>query len=321
VLAAGSCVLALLSSCTQDVGSGPIEPQREASAGDGPGATDTSTPDAGGDARLDVAPEAALDATGDTALDALPPGTIIVSDLDEHMFKIANGGADHCTTASGHDYCAGSCNGSCAGTDAMSTYSVETGIADPATLAASSTGVDVSGPSTDTLEWIKLDPAAKGTGLYKSYTHFVWDFYFYPTATTDVQAYEFDAFFGADGYWLMMGSQCDLASGNWNGWNQATGHWIPSSIDGCGSFFHVNAWNHVIIRLHRDPGTVSSATRYYYDDLEVNGVSHSWGLPGFMGSDNDWGDVAGVQVQQDLKGSFSGTLKTYYQAFTLEISP
>jgi hypothetical protein len=171
------------------------------------------------------------------------------------------------------------------------------------------------------LEWVKIDPAAKGGGRYESDTHFVWDFYFYPTTTTDVQAYEFDAFYGANGWWLMMGTQCDLASGNWNGWNEATGHWVTSSVEDCGSFFRLNEWNHVVIRFHRDPGTVESTTHYYYDGLEVNGVSHAWGLGGFTGKNNGWGDVVGAQVQQDLKSSFTGTLRTYYDAFTFELSP
>jgi hypothetical protein len=256
----------------------------------------------------------------DASVDALPPGTVRVTNLDERMFEIANGGADHCVTVDGHAYCGGSCNGSCAGSGELSSYSIATGIADPA-MGASSTRVDVSGASSDTLEWVKLDPAAKGTGPYRSDTRFVWDFYVYPTTTTDVQAYEFDAFYSSNGWWLMMGTQCDLATGNWNGWNEATGHWVTSSVEDCGSFFHMGAWNHVVLRFHRDPGAVGASTRYYYDGLEVNGVGHAWGLGGFTGSDHGWGDVVGAQVQQDLKSSFSGTLHTYYDAFTLEVSP
>jgi len=71
------------------------------------------------------------------------------------------------------------------------------GILDPA-LGASSTRVDVSGPATDTLEWVKLDPAPKGTGPYEKDTHFVWDFY--STRHHDPRSgYEFDAFYGANG--------------------------------------------------------------------------------------------------------------------------
>jgi hypothetical protein len=271
-------------------------------------------------ASADAGPDARTDSASDAAPDALPPGTINIPHLDEHMFQIANGGADHCTTASSHDYCGGSCNGSCAGSTARSSYSVESKILEPA-MDASSTRVEVSGPATDTLEWVKLDPAPKGSGPYQHDTHFVWDFYFYPTTTTDVQAYEFDAFYGANGWWLMMGTQCDLASGNWNGWDEATGHWVSSSVNECGSFFHVNEWNHIILRFHRDPGIVGSSTRYYYDGLEVNGVNHTWGLGGFTGRHNGWDDVIGAQVQQDLKSSFAGTLTTYYDAFTFQISP
>jgi len=257
----------------------------------------------------------------DAQPDALPPGSVSVGGMNDYMVRIANGAADSCTHADGHELCGGSCNGSCAGSTADSTYTLATGTATPS-LSGASTLVSVSGESTDTLEWVKLDPAAKGAGAYASDTHFTWSLDFYPTALTDMQAYEFDLFDGSNGWWLMMGSQCDLATGNWNGWDEATGHWIPSSIDDCGSFFQLNQWNHVVFRFHRDAGPVTGTTRYYYDSLEVNGVSHAWGLSGgFTGSDNGWGDVVGVQVQQDLTSSFSGTLRSYYDDFTLTISP
>jgi hypothetical protein len=53
----------------------------------------------------------------------------------------------------------------------------------------------------------------------------------------------------------------------------------------------------------------------------VNGEPHTWGLGGFTGTDPQWGDVVGVQVQQDLTSAFSGTLSSYYDDLTLEISP
>jgi hypothetical protein len=255
----------------------------------------------------------------DSSSDA-PSGTVTVSDLDQHLFQIANGGADHCKTVGSHQLCAGSCNGACAGSGALSSYSIETGVVSPAE-ASTSTRVDVKGASTDTLEWVKVDPAAKGTGSHRTATHFTWDFYIYPTTTSNVQAYEFDAFYGSNGYWLMMGTQCDLALGNWNGWNEATGHWVTSSIQDCGSFFRVGEWNHIVLRVHRDVGSVGASTQYYYDDLEVNGTHHAFGLGGFHGTNKGWGDVVGVQVQQDLEASFSGTLSTYYDSFTLDISP
>lgn len=308
--------LLLLGCSSSDPGASPSAPGRDAgsapSEAGGPGEADSGQDAGGGPGTDGGAP--------DVGADALPPGTVSVGHLTDYMAKIADGAADHCTTANGHAYCAGSCSGTCAGSKADSTYSVATGVASPA-FDGASTQVNVSAATTDTLEWVKLDPAAIGTGPYRDDTHFLWDFYFYPTTTTGVQAYEFDAFFGANGWWLMMGTQCDLATGNWNGWDQASGKWIPSSIEGCGSFFHLNQWNHIVMRFHRDPGPVGSATSYYYDGLEVNGTSYAWGLGGHTGSHNDWDDVVGAQVQQDLMASFSGTLSSYYDAFTFDISP
>ena len=341
-LVAVAALVAPLAACTASQGAPDTNPSgtHEADAGADareaidaqPNADALATVDAKVHADAHVAPDTGVtldsgsggdaasgtDAKVDT--DALPPGTQTYENLEKYMVQIANGGADQCTTVGANKYCGGSCNGSCAGSSALSTYSIDTGLATPS-MGGTSSRVDVSGATSDTLEWVKIDPAAKGSGTHANDTHFVWDFYFYPTATEHVQAYEFDAFFSSNGWWLMMGSQCDLASGNWNGWNQATGHWTTSSVGDCGSFFNLNAWNHVVIRYHRDPGAVTGATKYYYDGLEVNGVSHTWGLPGYLGTNNGWGDVVGAQVQQDLESSFTGTLSSYYESFTFEISP
>jgi hypothetical protein len=300
-----------------DSGPGRSEAGSGSSSGSGSGSGSSS----GAGSSSGTGSDAGTDAAVDAPSDAVPPGTVSVSSLDEYMTTIASGAADKCTHADGHDFCAGSCSGTCAGSKTDSTLSVQTKTATPS-LSGASTRVDVSGASTDTLEWVKLDPAAKGSGAYADDTHFRWELDFYPTTLTDVQAYEFDLFFSSNGWWLMMGTQCDLVGGNWNGWNQATGHWIPSSVADCGSFFEVGAWNHVVMTFHRDPGPVTSATRYYYDSLEVNGVSHTWGLDGgFTGTNKGWGDVVGIQVQQDLRSSFASTLASYYDNFTLSVSP
>ena len=78
------------------------------------------------------------------------------------------------------------------------------------------------------------------------------------------------------------------------------------------------------VRDVRDGNTVFSAVAadaITTFGLEVNGVSHAWGLSGYTGTKNGWGDVVGVQVQQDLEASFTATLSSYYEAFTFEISP
>jgi hypothetical protein len=282
-----------------------------------PAPEDGSSPESSADATAaDAAPDvAALDAGLGDAGEGL-----VLTNLDDHLAHGGDGGTETCATAGGHTFCGGSCNGSCAGSKAVSTYSVATGTASPSE-DGSSTRVDVDVAGSDTLEWVKVDPSALGKGPHAAATHFRWSVDVYPTQLTHVQAYEFDLFFGSAGTWLMMGTQCDLASGNWNGWNQATGHWVSSQVDGCGGFFQPNAWNHVVMAFHRDPGPVTTATQYYYDELDVNGVSHAWGLAGFTGTDNQWGDVVGVQVQQDLTSSFTGTLTTYYDSFVLEIAP
>lgn len=223
-----------------DGGGGSEEASRSGSSGGGSGSSGGSGGSSGGEPAADAGvPDtgslsdglpigndaAATDASGD----ALPPGTVSASGLDDSMTKIANGGADQCKTVGAHKYCGGLCDGTCAGTQTDSIYAVQTGNATPS-LDGASTRVDVSNPGTDagtdTLEWIKLDPAVKGAGAYADDTHFRWVLDFYPTSL-DIQAYEFDLFYSSNGWWLMMGTQCNLASGNWNGWNQRPGTGSP----------------------------------------------------------------------------------------------
>jgi hypothetical protein len=259
------------------------------------------------------------------AVEAGPPP---VPNLDNYMHDTNGPGtADVCTTANGYTYCGGSCTGACADKPGSpsSTYSITTGITNPQE-DGSSTRVNVSGPSTDTLQWVKIDPAAQGSGKHNDDTHFEWDFYFYPTATDKVQAYEFDAFQAANGYELMMGSQCDLVTKNWNGWGQNSSGvttWLTSGVTDCNALFKLNQWNHIVITYHRDPGTIGKSTRYYYDSLVDNGVPQAWGLSsaGYLPVYKPtWRDVVGVQVQQDLTSSFSGTLSSYYDGFNFTMS-
>ena len=81
-----------------------------------------------------------------------------------------------------------------------------------------------SGVWANALLWQKV-------GANNSVHNFLWDFWIYVDGDSQraAQALEFDAFQFVDGYNYMIGSQCDYASGKWDTWNEASGHWVHSS--------------------------------------------------------------------------------------------
>ena len=131
-------------------------------------------------------------------------------------------------------------------------------------------------------------------GANNNVHNFLWDFYFYVDSNSQVygQALEFDAFQFVDGYNYMIGSQCDYGRGKWDTWNEASGHWIPLSLD-CPKF-SPNTWHHIQWYMT----TNTSAHTYTYVTLVVDGNSHSINYTGHA-LHNGWGDNLGVQWQLD----------------------
>ncbi len=131
--------------------------------------------------------------------------------------------------------------------------------------------------------------------------NFLWDFYFYVDSNSQngAQALEFDAFQFVHGYNYMIGSQCDYGRGLWDTWDEASGHWMPTSIS-CPKF-SPNTWHH--IQWYETTNTNSH--QYTYVTLVVDG--HSYPVNVTRNARNlGWGDNLGVQYQLDVNASGEG---------------
>ena len=104
-----------------------------------------------------------------------------------------------------------------------------------------------------------------------SATNFLWDFYVQldSASVNAAQALEFDAFQFVKGYNYMIGTECNLRGGGvWDTWNEATGHWVHTSIP-CSSF-SPNSWHHIQWYMT----TNTSNHTYTYVTLVVDGKSY-----------------------------------------------
>jgi hypothetical protein len=131
-------------------------------------------------------------------------------------------------------------------------------------------------------------------GANNNVHNFLWDFWFYVDSQADQygQALEFDTFQFVSGYNYMIGSQCDYGQHKWDTWNEAVGHWIPTSL-ACPNF-SVNAWHHIQWYVT----TNTSNHTYTYVTLVVDGTPHSINYTGHA-LHNGWGNNLGVQWQLD----------------------
>jgi len=131
--------------------------------------------------------------------------------------------------------------------------------------------------------------------------NFLWDFYIWvdSNSLSGAQALEFDAFQFVGGYNYMIGSQCDYGRGFWDTWDEASGHWMQTSIS-CPKF-SPNTWHH--IQWYETTNT--SAHQYTYVTLVVDG--HSYPVNVTRNARNlGWGDNLGVQWQLDVNASGEG---------------
>jgi hypothetical protein len=138
-------------------------------------------------------------------------------------------------------------------------------------------------------------------GANTSVHNFLWDFYFYVDSNSQHggQALEFDAFQFVSGYNYMIGSQCDYGRGLWDTWDEASGHWMPTSIS-CPKF-SPNTWHH--IQWYETTNT--SSHKYTYVTLVVDG--HSYPVNTTRNAlHNGWSNNLGVQWQLDVNASGEG---------------
>ena len=188
----------------------------------------------------------------------------------------------------------GSCNSSdCAGGSGQGTYWMAQNQTTPA-LSGSSAEFFNSGAWANALWWQKLGPNSNMHNL-------LWDFYFYldSNANASAQALEFDSFQFINGYNYMMGTECVYPSQIWDTWDEASSHWIHSSI-AC-PHFAPNTWHHMQLYTTTD----ANKLQYTYVAMVIDGVPIPMNITGNAKNLN-WGNNIGVQWQLDLNANGNG---------------
>jgi hypothetical protein len=154
---------------------------------------------------------------------------------------------------------------------------------------------------------------------YAAKTNFLWDFWFYIPATTQVgsiQALEFDLFQGvqlSDGvHEFMFGSQCNYATNQWQLWLPQDGSltWVNAGLSPCQ--FSTGSWHHSTYFLQRVtpsgyqqiPASFNSSsdtnTSLRFGTLTVDGNTMYLGrVSNSTAPDPKWSPVLGVQHQLD----------------------
>jgi hypothetical protein len=187
-----------------------------------------------------------------------------------------------------------SCNApSCAGGSGQGVYWMAQDQSHPS-LSGASAEIYNSGVWANALWWNKL-------GAHDNITNLEWDFWVQldSNAASAAQALEYDSFQFVGGYNYMIGSQCNIAAGLWDIWDELHGHWIHTTVPCHG--FAANTWHHIQWYVT----TNHTAQSYHYVTLVVDGVAHPINQT-YSARDLYWGDNLGVQYQLDVNGTGQG---------------
>jgi hypothetical protein len=151
-----------------------------------------------------------------------------------------------------------------------------------------------SGAWANALWWKKM-------GAHSSASNLLWDFYVQvdEDSVAAGQALEFDSFQFMGGYNYMIGSQCDLAEGKWDIWDELNGRWLPTSIE-CKTFAP-NVWHHIQWYATTD----ANAHTYTFVTLVVDGTPYTLNQT-YSAKDLSWNDDIGVQYQLDVNATGNG---------------
>jgi hypothetical protein len=212
---------------------------------------------------------------GNNGLPVPPPGAIVFNHIEDR------GNWNWC-----HDP-------GCAGGSGSGSYWMAQHQGQPS-RDGSSTEFFNSGVWANALWWQKLGPNDNAH-------NFLWDFYVYVDSSSQSagQALEFDAFQSVGGYNYMIGSQCNYGAGMWDTWDEASGHWIHTSVS-CPKFTP-NTWHHIQWYMT----TNTSSHKYTYVTLVVDG--HSYPVNTTRNARYlAWADNLGVQWQLDVNASGQG---------------
>ncbi len=212
---------------------------------------------------------------GGGSLPTPPPGALVFNNIDDR------GHWNWC-----HDP-------GCAGGSGSGSYWMAQNQGNPSRDGASTEFFN-SGVWANALWWQKL-------GANDGAHNFLWDFYVLVDDSSQHggQALEFDAFQFVHGYNYMMGSQCNYGAGVWDTWDEASGHWIHTSI-ACPKF-SPNTWHHIQWYIT----TNASSHQYTYVTLVVDGTPHTLNVT-HNARNLGWSDNVGVQWQLDVNASGQG---------------
>lgn len=188
----------------------------------------------------------------------------------------------------------GACNASnCAGGSGHGNYSMTQYQATPA-LSGESTKLYVDGVNNDALWYKKFGP-------YDNATNMSWDFWVQldSNARAGAQALEYDMFQFLDGYNYMIGSQCNVASGVWDVWDELHGHWIHTTLTCHG--FPAGTWHHIqwYVTMNHQNHT------YHYVSLTIDGQVHPINVT-YSARNLGWNHNIGCQWQLDANSSGHG---------------
>jgi hypothetical protein len=162
-------------------------------------------------------------------------------------------------------------------------------------ISGASTQLYNSGIWDNALWYMKL-----GSG-HDAATNLLWDFWVQvdSNAAKGAQALEYDSFQFVNGYNYMIGSQCNVAAGLWDVWDELHGKWIHTTIPCHG--FPANTWHHIQWYVT----TNHSNNTYTYHTLVVDGMAHNLNLT-YSAKNIGWYANIGVQYQLDVNATGQG---------------
>jgi len=205
------------------------------------------------------------------------------------------------------------CNAPCPGV----TWSMAKHVSSPS-LSGNATALTLGGstPYSDVLWSIPLLGQNTTQGipdsahtLLPALHNFTYDAYFYGSNLEATQVLEFDISMYMKGLGFLWGTQCRIAGGHeWDTWNDATAHWVPTGI-ACDPVN--NGWNHVTVQVQREADNT-----LLYQSISLNGVTANLDktTPPFSVPGGWWGVTANYQMDGNYKQS-SNT--TYLDNFSL----
>jgi hypothetical protein len=138
-------------------------------------------------------------------------------------------------------------------------------------------------------------------GAINSATNFLWDFYFQvdQASLTHGQALEYDVFQFVGGYNYMIGTECDYGHALWDTWNEATGHWVHTTIP-CPKLAP-GTWHHIQWYMTTNHANHTYTYKTFVIDGKVYNVNQTQPAKYLA-----WGDNLGAQYQLGVNATGGG---------------